>query len=386
MRIDARKGVVLFMVLAFVLLMSLTTVSFTTVLRQDIELIKWAKTKEQARNIAEAGINHAFARARGGTTSGFSRNLDTGSYTVTFAGPYSVDVQTDKFLIKSVGQVGDVSKEVSAEIRIEYPPSKYYICAAGNDIRIAALLALVPIVGDLHANNAVYLKGVVGGVGISGDVSGKSFVKEGSRLHNGDLLDILVWINGVNFDGATVYEGDDVPILTFPTFDYEAYKQEAIDSGDYYGTDHTFDTEDLAPSNGIVYVDGNAFFHGDCSLAGGIIADEIYIGERDGFSFINGSLEQTKTGHNRNVIIAKDGDIGVLGELEAEEAMIYGTQDVLSLENSAIIRVNGSLLAGRNLGMWSFWTIIVYNHVPIVPEDILDSEGNEPMSIISWNS
>ena len=385
-----RKGIVLVVVLGFVLLMTFSAVMIMTVLRQDIEMVAHVKFIEQARQIAEAGINHAFARVTeersSAASSGLDGTLDTGSYVVTFSDTFdTANPGMVKCLITSVGTVtaGNISKTVTAEVRFPRPTAMLYQCAAGNNVRIASLLALTSITGDIHANNVVYLKAVIAIVRVTGDVSAWHYVLEGTKLHEQDVggwfawlgLDYLVSINGSNLDSGRVYEGDygdDVSIVTFPNFNYEAY-EEAADpaSSDHYDSDHTFSNATLTPANGIVYVDGDATFIGDCEIYGGIIADNINIGRRVGGNFTDGTLEQVYTDHNRNVIIARDGDIAIRGEFHAEKALVYATRDIISLENGARINVTGSLLAGRDIYLWSFWTYITYTYAATNPKDLL---------------
>jgi len=389
------KGVVLIMVLILAALMTATATTYAPFLSMNAELIAVAKTKEQARNIAEAGINHAFAKikAQGFTAaSGFSGSLDTGSYTVVFDGPDTVSGRPgeEKYLITSTGKVNKTSVTVSAEIRDRTATALDYLGGAENDVRIANFLAISPINGDLHANNDVYLKAIIAILNVTGNVSAKGVVKEGSKLHKrdglfGGFLDLLVYINGDNNDSATVIEGDDAPNVTFPTFDYGAYKQAAIDSGSYYDGDQVYNGQILAPSGGVVYVDGDVTFLGDNQISGGIIADNINIGNFDGLDSVQGSLTQMSTDDNRNVIIAKNGDIGVIGQLYTEEALVYASQDIVSLENDAVIDINGSVLAGRDLYMWAVWTIIAYDYIKMSPRDMLDAEGNDLLRVVSWN-
>ncbi|MDD4956695.1 MAG: hypothetical protein PHQ61_03510 [Candidatus Omnitrophica bacterium] len=391
---EDRKGMVLMLVLCFVMLMSISTVSLGSMLRQDVELIRRVKTGEQAKNLAEAGIHHAVSRIKNMGSSGvsaFSGSLDIGTYSVSFGNATSQGSQT-KYLVTSTGTVDGVSKTVTAELGVNIPTALDFMCAAGNDARIAALLAICPITGDVHANNNVYLKGPLGGVGVTGDVSARGLVTEGTTHDESDLLDILVWINGDNNDAAEVSEGDSAPIVTFPVFDYEAYRAAAMDDGIYYGTDDLdgngvkeFEDETLSPNNGIVFVDGDVRFVGDCTVNGGIIADNIYIGKRVKILFFYvtspGEVEQYSTEDNRNVFIARNGDIQIRGKLDTEEALVYASRDIVSLDAFDIIDVNGALVAGRDIYMWSVIAYISYNYVSVSPMNM-----ENQVYIASWNT
>ncbi|MBD3295791.1 MAG: hypothetical protein GF392_00295 [Candidatus Omnitrophica bacterium] len=373
--VHSRKGVVLPIVLSFIALMVMSTVTLSNLIKRDIDLVSRARDTEQARFLAEAGIKHGLAdiKANGfAARSDFTGSLDTGNYTVEYS------QVSGRHLVSSTGTVGSRSVEVSAEIADNTPTALNYFSGAGNDVRIYSFIADAGIIGDIHGNNNVYLMSgfLIAWLDIAGDVSATGIVKEGTRYNNGswDLLDNHVEINGDSNDSATVYEGEDR--ITFPTFDYMAYKELAVDSGDYYSTDTEFDSVALTPDNGVVYVDGEATFRGISSITGGIVADQIRI--------IN-TLNQYRSG-TRNVIMAKNGDIRIFGKLYTEEALVMASQDITSRQLGADIDINGILLAKRNIDMWNFLTYIDYNYVFISPGDMMSEEGESTFELVSWNS
>ena len=142
---------ILVMVMAFVLLMAISAISFTTVLRRDIELIARAKLSEQAKNVAEGGVHHALAKL---FTEGFSSRanfngtLDTGTYSVTYT-----DVG-ERTLITSVGTVLGVSRTVSAEVKSNFPDALTKMFAGGNDVkaRVTSDSAAVAIIRSARRN------------------------------------------------------------------------------------------------------------------------------------------------------------------------------------------------------------------------------------------
>jgi len=374
MEIKNKKGMALVLVMVFIAIMLASTVSLSTMVQRDVILIRKVKEKEQARFIAEAGINHALAIIRNegfASRSDFTDSLDTGSYSVTFS------TTGGRHLIGSTGTTtGGAAATASAEIEDNTATALYYFTGAGNDIKINALVANAEITGDIHANNDTYLKAgpIFARITINGDVSASGIVKEGSRHYSSDMLDSNVYVNGFNNDSATIYEDD--LLITFPTFNYEAYKQAAIDSGDYYSGNQTFSSQSFTPGNGIVYVDGDASIHGNCTFNGGIIADNIHI---------HGTFNQVKSG-NRNVVIAKNGDVRIFGRLYVEEALVYASRDVQTLAFGADVEVTGLLLARRDIHMWNVLTYIDYLYAYIEPADMLGYEGGKPFRVVSWNS
>jgi len=369
---NGRKGMVMIIVMVFTGLMVLSIVFLSTMIHRDIRLIQRAKVREQARFMAEAGLHHAFAKIKQDgfdSRADFNDSLDTGSYSVTFS------ETGGRHLVQSVGTVLGVSETVSAEVEDNTPTALNYFSGAGNDITIKVHTNIddAEITGDIHANHDVYL--IVqphAQLTITGDVSATGIVVEGNQHYNSDNKDTDLWINSVNNDGATIYEG--TIRITFPDFDYAKYKEAAQDDGLYYSSSQNFNNQTLSPDNGIVYVDGDVTVQGTCTLNGGMIADTITI---------SGTLDQAKTG-DRNVIIAKEGDIQISGRLETEEALVYAEQDIYTHEHwGAEVVINGIMLAKRNITMWNFRTDIDYSYVYILPPDM--TEESSGFRVISWN-
>ncbi len=367
------KGSILILVMVFVLLMSATVLAFTSVLRGDIELVKRATLNEQAKNIAESGINHARAKLEAGgfdSQTDFATTMDTGSYVVTFS-----QVGT-RYLVTSVGTSGGVSRTVVVEIRKNAASALDYLIGVGNTIRLRCFpFATISLNGDIHANDMVYLSGgpVLGRMDITGEVSATGEVKEGTIHYLQDKFDENVYINGQSNDSATVEEG--APRIDFPVFDYELHKAAAIDSGDYYSGNKTFTDTTLSPANGIVYVEGIATFKGVCTVSGGIVAEKIRI---------NGTLIQKKYG-DYNMVVARGGNISVFGRIDTEEALIYAQQDFVAVQWGAIVDINGILLAGRKINIDNVFANIDYNYVRTIPTGTGTGDSGTEVEIVSWN-
>jgi cytoskeletal protein CcmA (bactofilin family) len=356
--------------------MVFTIAATSFMIQQDVTLIYRIKAREQARLLAEAGMSHALVKIEDDGYPSFPQtdfitgSMDTGSYSVDLI------VRGGRHLVVSSGTSSGVTRNVSAEVKDDTPTALQYFSGAGNDISIYSFIAGSNINGDLHANGDVSLMSgrFVADLDITGDVSATGIVTEGTTHITDDDYDDKVYINTFNNDTATVFEGADQ--ITFPTFNYTDYQQEASDAGDYYSGDQTF-TGTLTPSGGVIYVDGDVDITGDTELTGGIIADNINIGG----GLFGATLTQNKVDDDKyNVIIAKDGDLRIYGRLYTEKALLYASQDIRSALALAVIDVNGIMLAGRNISMWNFITIIDYNYVPISP-DIAEN-----FQVVSWNS
>ncbi|MFH1847424.1 MAG: pilus assembly PilX N-terminal domain-containing protein [Candidatus Omnitrophota bacterium] len=388
-----QKGTILILVMAFLALMALTTISLATLVQQDVKLIQCVRDTEQARFMAEAGINHAIANLKKNnfsSRSAFSGTMDTGSYSVEYGALNS----SGRLIVSSTGTASGVSKTVCMEISSNMPTALYYFAGAGNDIYINSILSHSVINGDIHANGSVFLKSnrFLSSLTIAGDVSASGTVKEGTRYNTGDNdnWDNKVTINENANDTAEVYEGEEQ--ITFPVFDYQKYKDAAIASGDYYASDQEFDNSTLSPANGIVYVDGDVTFFGTCTLNGGIIAKNIYVG---GFEMVKvlwwwvsvykyGRLDQQKTQNNRNVIISKEGNILIYGPLNVQEALVYSSGDIETMNAGADVNINGIILAGTDISMWNFVCQLDYNYIYLEPEDMQGGGGDDTFSIVGW--
>ncbi|MFH1799016.1 MAG: pilus assembly PilX N-terminal domain-containing protein [Candidatus Omnitrophota bacterium] len=364
-KLKNKKGIVLIIVMSFMGLIVLSTVSLATMIQQDVRLIEWVREKEQARFLAEAGINHALSKIKVNgfaSRADFSGNLDTGSYSVAFS------EVGGRYLITSVGTVSGISKTVTAEIAGDTPTALNYFSGAGNDINMQAQIALCQINGDIHANHDVNLRaGFFSTLIVNGDVSASHHVYTSTGF----------W-GTLQINGSITEDADSI---TFPRFDYDAYKQVAQEAGDYYNSDAVF-TGTLSPANGIIYVKGTATFIGACTLTGGIIAKQIKIGDDDNSAdFYQHKNELV----NRNVIIAKNGDIKIWGRFDVQEALVYAEKSIKIKENWSIANVTGILLAGENIEMWNKFTLITFNYRNVIPENMTNADGEEIFQLISWN-
>ncbi len=227
-----KKGVVLVLMMAFTAIIVASTVSLSTMIGNDVSIIRHIKDMEQARYLAEAGINHALAKMK---TEGFLARadfngvLDTGSYSVAYT------TVSGRYLATSTGttSLGE-TKTISVEVKDNTPTALLYFSGAGNDValKVHTNIEDASIIGDLHANHNVNL--IVQShaqLTISGDVSATGEVWEGSQHYDSDNKDTDLYINGVANDAATIYEG--AAPITVPVFDYDAYKEEAVASGNY---------------------------------------------------------------------------------------------------------------------------------------------------------
>jgi hypothetical protein len=206
-----------------------------------------------------------------------------------------------------------------------------------------------------------------------------SEVREGIGHNVSDLFDTGVYINSVNNDMATVFEGNQAaPMIHLPTISWGQYKQAAQNGGIYSGSDCTYENKELSPGNGIVYVKGSVLFKGDCVLNGGIVATRGITIDR------HATLVQKDTDYNRNVIMAKAGDISIGGTLRNvtladvaggstgdEAVLIYAGGDIRFTGFSRVqLAIQGSLVAKGDIDLQALFAGIGYAYKYVHPEDV----------------
>lgn len=179
------KGMVLILVMGFVTMMVLSAMTLSSMIQRDVRLIQSVRNKEKIRYVAEAGINHAFAKiVQDGLSSftDFSDSIDTGSYSVTLTYVGTTSEGEKIYLMESVGTVSGDSVTVSVEILDTTATALNYFSGAGNDINLKIHTNVNgTITGDIHANrNLSMVVQPFASMTINGDVSATGIVTEGN--------------------------------------------------------------------------------------------------------------------------------------------------------------------------------------------------------------
>jgi hypothetical protein len=399
-------------VLSLVAVFLITATSILKCVVNDYLLIDHLIRSTQAQYIAEGGIAQALATL---DSLGFLAKDTADNFPATSLGSGTFDVtvtqNNGRVLLNSVGQVNNISRTVAAEVGDLSPQSIYYSMAAGNELKAIAGVALITLDGNIHANNAVRLKTTIAHLTVSGTATAYTDYVY-ATVFKGLLLSYRIDINGVTYSppgGTPIFSyytytfGDNLPseaafkgpIVTFPTpakLDYEYYKQLAIDGGSYYAGDTTFTNETLTPTEGIIYVDGNVIFQGNCTLNGGIISrDKLTVKHRlSGGVFTRGVLRQHPTAHRRNMVISRTNNIeigvtlGTLGaDFRIDNALVYAANDFRVCELLSVVDIHGVFLASGNIDMWGIITRVDYAYSPIS----LDRDHNNVWTkVVGWTS
>ena len=400
--ITNKKGTIFIQVLLLSMLMIFIAVGVANMLLQDVHMIKRLKRSTQAQFLAEAGINRALATianmggmstlAQGNFLNG---NLGTGDYVVT------VDETGGRWMLISVGTSEGVEKTVGMEIEDITPTALDYIMTAQNDLKIrAGFISFIDINGPIHGNNSVRLStGLLLGFMDISDTA--------TYTQDNAYVDVYWWgqivVGSDTFSSNThiTRPGWQQPLVTFPTFDYQYYKDLAMGADladdpadDYYAGDTTFgawdSTTSLNPVNSVIYVDGTATFEGTCHLYGGVVADNIVIPvQQGGYPRKQARLYQHDSGDNRNFIISKN-NIELYGRLYVTDsdnplgALVYAENDFRSRRAGSRIDINGCIIARHDINLRDYIAYIVYDYVSVSP-DMGTEAGSLPFRVVSWN-
>ncbi len=364
------KGNVLFFALAFLALIFFSNIFLSRMVQRDAIILRNLSQRQQARYLAEAGLNHAIAdMLKNGFEgrSAFTGSLENGTYSVSYQNIGGRE------MVVSDGTVEDATVTATAEILAEEERSALnYVTSALNNVLIRLQNQSGrdnQIIGDIHANNDMEIivqsaaeLHMFGSVSTGGEI-------EFTNNHENMFLNEQLLTEEMIETGAD-------PIV-LPEFDLSSYKKAAQESGDYYDHDPGF-RGTYAPENGIIYVDADIRLDHEVIIYGGIIADSIDV--RPG-----GNLIQRKSG-DRNLIMSKTGDlIFQRGRISMEEGVLYSERHIMTHESRDDIYIGGSIMAKGNLEFFNVQHTFTYEHKLLAPPDIISGGGGEQIIVRSFN-
>jgi hypothetical protein len=215
----------------------------------------------QALNVAEAGIGHMIGRL---STDYVTWQDRTNSGTIV-NGSFSVVSKTmpgGNVIITSQGTVGKVTREVAVELlgterdRNDMLFSLDGAILSGGDVRFAT--AAYTIRGNVHSNQKI--------TSSNGANNGDFYAGIGD-----DSKGTITAVETIgNLDG-TLIPGS--PVRELPEFNFDSYRQLAIDGGVYYDGNKVFKGVSLTSPNGIIYVNGDVLVENNSSLVGTLVAN-----------------------------------------------------------------------------------------------------------------
>jgi len=251
----ARDGsaLVIVMCLAGLLLMVGLSLSFIT--GSSAHTVRKLTTGVQALAVAEAGVADMLSRLQTNyvqwMAASNSASFGGGTYSVVT----TYNSGNGNITITSTGQIGEETRTTVLELLGE----KYQmynqalgldgVMLAGGNITIDT--GAIDINGDIHANGNILHSH--GNTSINGDASACGVVE----------LDAVAGYT--NIPNAT-------PVALPDYRPFDEWEALAISNGLYYATGQAFGGVNLAPPNGVLYVNGNVSFGNNSSLVGTLVA------------------------------------------------------------------------------------------------------------------
>jgi len=371
-----KKGVAFLTTIILLGIVIIVSAALSCMLLRDAFTVKRLKASSQAYYLAEAGIEEAIEYLWDNefNLSRFpiERNLGAGDITV--------NLNTSKWasksilLIVSTGTVRGISRTIKTEVKANIPPSFNYAILSSGKILVSQLGEVHcnsaigihsnnPALGGIFTTSAVDVVGVFSPCWVYGNASAVGVARE--RLQG--------TITGTDLD----YQ----PAVSLPSFNtdfFNYYYNLANTSGNVYtpadGTENF--TTDLAPSKGVIYVNGNVSLEGNITITGCIVATgDIWV------NFITrGEVTQNQVG-NLPALMSRGGGIWVWDPTTLN-GLIYAAGNITFfslLGQFGDIYVNGSIMSNGNVTVMDRANI---NYVKQNPPGF----GATPVGwILNWN-
>lgn len=301
-----RNGSALMIVMFVSGILVITGIAMTFVTSNASHLTRKRKMSAQALALAEAGIAHSVS-ALLTNYEYWANNTNTGSIMVGGqTGTYQVITklyESGNILMTSVGTVEENERTTVLELlgtqqdentrrylsggaimtkdwfRAEHPNIEIYgSVLAGDEWRMDA--------GTIYGGDAIAGRDIRLDKP-SSTLNGNAWSGRDLRVDSGQIngdADATASIRDDygNISGAKVTGVPQPPSILLPEFDFDAYRQAAIDDGMYFEGDQSFGNSTVhMPNNGIVFVNGKCEYGNNSEVYGCVVAtDEIRIKNR----------------------------------------------------------------------------------------------------------
>jgi len=276
---DGRAGSALIAVLGVSMILMLAGVTMVILSRQSIHRVQRMVNYEQAQAAAESGVADMVAKLFFDYSSWLGTTIHTNFIS---NGAYHVTSQlqpNNRVLVISDGLYMGVSNRTVLELIVN--PDPYNLNSAimsGGNTRFD--VGIFTINGDIHANQNIttaWFLIPLTYVTINDNIWAVGTIDHWNAFHTGT-------------------KSNGVPSRPLPVFNFESYRQMAIDDGTYLEGNRTLSGINLkqpATANDILYVNGNLTINGASTFTGTIVAN--------GNININGLLIQNQNPINPNM-------------------------------------------------------------------------------------
>ncbi len=315
-RTGSTAGSALITVLGVSLILMLAGATMVALSRQSIYRIQRRANYAQAQAVAEAGVADMLAKL--GTNYSY---WQTKTYTAPFLtnGNYYVvtKVTNGHVLITSDGIYKGESNRTILELLGSFQTQQNGIYNLNSAVfsggSITFSTGAYTMNGDVHANGNIILGG-------NGTVSG--------------LTTATGAIVGPTSNVVRAYQ----VFVPLPHFDFDNYRQLAIDGGTYLEGAQTLSGRPIAsPTNGILYVNGNLTIKNNSNFAGTIVVN-------GNVTIVNQFTQQSFAGKSDMPSILSTGSITISNHTTLN-GVLYATVDV-NVQNN--LNINGGIISGGN--------------------------------------
>lgn len=251
-------------------------------------------------------------------------SLGRGSYSVKITQPAGT------VLIESTGTVRQVPRLIYLQVKYEGKEAFDYGVFSNGDL---SMTGNSQVSADAQTNTNLLM-------------TGDSEIEEDAHASG-----TITAIGNANVEGEQISGAEPV---SFPTFDFNYYYNLAQSGGLYYEGDQSFTNQNLAPSNGIIYVNGDVTLLGSSTVTGAVIAT--------GSIEVLGNVVQTQVG-SYPAFMSRDSGVTLTGNAQADGLVYTASGDVVMTGNAVldgqIISYGTTMLTGN--------AIIDYEESPTAP-------------------
>ncbi|MEI6218347.1 MAG: hypothetical protein WCP86_05570 [bacterium] len=341
--------------------------------------------KTRAIAIAEAGVAQAYSvlatnwALRYNNSAFPPSNYGGGTYDVTVRVPAG---NSNQAILVSTGFYSTVSASVMADLynyggtnvgvgtnNVGQGAYGYAIVSGGKmNWSGSGDVTLGPDI-KVHCNDAFKM---AGSGGVEGDIS--SSVKiwlTGSSHITGDAAAPLFDTSGSCITGSKTTGS--VAAVAIPNIDLTPYYNAALASGQVYNGNQHFSSGNVAPSGGIMWVNGNL----KISSSGQMIGCFIATGNVD----ITGSGDQIKVA-NYPAFVSRDGDVDLAGSGQTHGLIYVKTGN---FDTSGSGNHTGSIIVGGTFDASGSGDFMTYeNSTPVPPGGGVTSSSTDQIGISAW--
>lgn len=291
----------------------------------------------QAFFLAEAGANQMIAilkddfDAKDDPSQYPSGSLGEGTYEVNILQP------SGRVVVVGRGIVKGIEREVLIEVgMVNVDPFDFGVMA--NDD--ANIYGDSTVIANLRTNDDLILN------------------EQGALTGNAASTGNITVLGSGNISGS---QTEGVISVNYPTFDFNEYYNMAQDDGLYYSGNKIFNNANLAPGNGVIYVNGDVTIKGTTSITGGVIAT--------GKIIVKNNFTQTQYG-NIPALMSRDQRIEIRDN-SSMNGLIYTASDKIKFRGTGTL--NGQVIS---FGKTEFTTSsnMTLNYVKQTPPGLILTE------------